>query len=143
MIQPIDAATSAPKVDQAGNPVFQNFRRSQAPKTIFNVNANYERGLTNALKLRLNGGVRYRSDMFNQRQEQFRSKALTTVDLSAGIADANDRWGIDLLVRNAFDQISEDFASPTIDPRFAAFYGAYMASPTQHRTILLSGRIKY
>ena len=126
LIQPIDAATAAPKVDSAGKPVFQNFRRSQAPKAIFNLNANYEHELSKALSLRLNASLRHRSSMFNQRQEQFLSKELTTVDLSAGIAGENDRWGLDLLVKNAFNQITEDFASPT-----------------QHRTIMVTARFKY
>lgn len=143
LIQPIDPATSAPKVDGSGAPVFQNFRRSQAPKAIFNLNATYERGLTDALSMRLNASLRHRSSMFNQRQEQFLSKELTTVDLSAGISGRDDRWGLDVLVKNVFDRTSEDFASPTIDPRFAAFYGAYMASPTRHRTITVAARFKY
>ncbi|OYU34510.1 TonB-dependent receptor [Novosphingobium sp. PASSN1] len=142
-IQPIDAATSAPKVDAQGAPVYQAFRRTQAPKVILNLNASYERDLSDALSIHANAALRHRSSMFNQRQEQFLSRELTTVDLSAGFSGRNDRWGIDLLVKNAFDKISEDFASPTIDPRFAAFYGAYMASPTQHRTIMVSVHFKY
>ena len=143
LIQPIDPVTVAPQVDAVGKPVFRNFRRSQAPKAIFNLNATYEQPITSALDLRLNASLRHRSSMFNQRQEMFPSQPLTTVDLSVGLASSANRWGIDLLVRNAFDKIAEDFASPTIDPRFAAFYGAHMASPTQHRTITISAHVKY
>jgi hypothetical protein len=45
---------------------------------------------------------------------------------------------MDLAVKNAFDRIAEDFASPSVDPRFSAFYGAYLAGPTPTRTIELS-----
>lgn len=143
LIQPIDPATSAPMVDAKGNAVFKNYRRSQAPKAIFNLNASYDHELSSTLSFHANAGLRHRSSMFNQRQEQFYSKGLTTVDLSAGISGPDDRWGFDVIMKNAFNKITEDFASPTIDPRFAAFYGAYMASPTQHRTITVSAHFKY
>lgn len=143
LIQPIDAATSAPKVDAKGNPVFQTFRRSQAPKAIFNVSATYDRPISSALEMRLNASVRHRSSMFNQRQEQFLSTQLTTLDLSIGLSSRNEKWGIDVLAKNVTNSITEDFASPTIDPRFAAFFGAHMASPTQGRTVSITAHVKY
>ena len=142
LIQPINAA-GAPTVDGQGNPVFQTFRRSQAPKVIYNFAATYERPITDALDLRLNASVRHRSSMFNQRQEQFLSKQQTTLDLSIGIDSSDNRWGIDVLAKNVTNSIREDFASPTIDPRFAAFFGAHMASPTQSRTITVAARVKF
>ena len=81
--------------------------------------------------------------MYNQRQELFFSKALTTVDLSIGIESDDNKWGLDLIAKNVGNAISQDFASPSVDPRFGAFYGAYLAGPSPLRTITLSARIKY
>lgn len=142
VIQPIDA-TGTPVVDGSGNPVLARFRRSQAPKTIFNVGANYEAAVSDNLQLRLGAGVRRRSSMFNQRQELFPSEALTTLDLSVGLQSSDERWGIDLVGKNVTNSIAEDFASPSVDPRFAAFYGAYLAGPNALRSITLSVHFKY
>ena len=81
--------------------------------------------------------------MFNQRQEMFPSAALTTVDVSAGIARTDGHWGVQLAARNLFNRISEDFASPSVDPRFGAFYAAYLAGPTATRTVMLSASTRY
>jgi iron complex outermembrane recepter protein len=48
-----------------------------------------------------------------------------------------------LAARNLFNKISEDFASPAVDPRFGAYYGAYLAGPTPTRTVMLSASVKY
>jgi iron complex outermembrane recepter protein len=142
VIQPIDA-TGTPTVDGSGNPVFARYRRSQAPKLIFNAGGTYTADITDTIQLRLNASVRHRSSMFNQRQELFLSPSLTTLDLSAGIESSDGRWGIDLSARNVTKEISEDFASPSVDPRFGAFYGAYLAGPNPGRTITLSAKFKY
>ena len=81
--------------------------------------------------------------MFNQRQEQFYSPQLTTLDLSIGLQSNDKRWGIDLVGKNVTNSISQDFASPSVDPRFGAFYGAYLAGPNALRTIMLSAHFKY
>lgn len=143
VIQPIDPATNAPQVDSAGNPVFGRYRRTQAPKLIFNVGTNYTVGLSSGMDLNLGVAMRHRSSMFNQRQEQFLSKALTTVDLTLGLESSDKRWGIDLVAKNVTNEIAEDFASPATDPRLGAFYGAYLAGPSPSRTIMVSARFKY
>jgi iron complex outermembrane receptor protein len=143
VIQPIDPATSAPEVDPKGNPVYANYTRSQAPKIIVNINEQYEAPLTGQLDLQAAANLRHRSMMFNQRQEMFPSDALTTIDLSVGIAHADGHWGVQLAARNLFNRISEDFASPAVDPRFGAFYGAYLAGPTATRTVVLSASTRY
>lgn len=143
VIQPIDPATNAPQVDGGGNPVIARFRRSQAPKFIANLGTNYTVDLSGDIELNLGASLRHRSSMFNQRQEMFRSKSLTTVDLTLGLAATDDRWGIDLVAKNVGNSIAEDFASPSVDPRFGAFYGAYLAGPSPSRTIMLSARFKY
>ena len=138
VIQPIDPATSSPEVDVKGGPVFANYTRSQAPRVIVDIDSNYERAFANGLSLWLGAGIRHRSMMFSQRQETFPSDALTTVDLSVRVKPKAGHWGVELAVRNALDRIAEDFASPSVDPRFSAFYGAYLAGPTPTRTIELS-----
>jgi iron complex outermembrane receptor protein len=143
VIQPIDPATNAPEVDANGDPVLRRYRRSQAPRLIFNLDANYRARLTGSLDWRAGGDLRHRSMMFNQRQEEFPSTALTTLDLWAGIEARNDRWGVDIVAKNVTNSISEDFASPSVDPRFAAFYGAYLAGPNPLRTIMLSIHTQY
>ena len=142
VIQPFDAAGN-PVVDATGKPVFGRFRRSQAPKLIFNVGTNYTSHLSDRLDLNLGASLRHRSGMYNQRQVLFFSKALTTVDLSIGIESDDNKWGLDLIAKNVGNAISQDFASPSVDPRFGAFYGAYLAGPSPLRTITLSARIKY
>ncbi len=138
VIQPIDPVTSLPEVDARGNPVFRSYTRSQAPKVILNMNSQFEICVCNGVGVRLGAGLRHRSMMFNQRQEMFPSDALTTVDFLVAVESANGHWVMDLAVKNAFDRIAEDFASPSVDPRFSAFYGAYLAGPTPTRTIELS-----
>lgn len=143
IIQPIDPATSAPQVDANGNAVFASFRRSQAPKLIFNAGLNYNLALSDSLDARFGATVRHRSSMFNQRQELFLSPQLTTVDLSIGIEASNKRWGVDVVAKNVNNGISQDFASPSVDPRFGAFYGAYLAGSNPLRTVMLSAHVKY
>lgn len=143
VIQPINPATSLPELDAKGNPVFATYTRSQAPKVIFNIDGSYEMFVANEFSVRVGSGIRHRSMMFNQRQEMFPSNALTTVDFLVSLEPREGHWGIGLAVKNAFDKIAEDFASPSVDPRFSAFYGAYLAAPTPTRTIELSIRARY
>lgn len=143
IIQPIDPATNAPQVDANGDPVFRRFRRSQAPKLIFNISPGYEAPLNPRFNWHVGADLRHRSMMFNQRQEEFPSKALTTLDLSAGIESRSGRWGVDVVAKNVTNAISEDFASPSVDPRFSAFYGSYLAGPNPLRTVMLSLHASY
>jgi iron complex outermembrane recepter protein len=143
VIQPIDPATLEPEVDAKGNPVYVSSTRSQAPKVISNVDGSYQMPLTDRFDMLAGAALRYRSMMFNQHQETFPSPALTTVDLSLALARRDARWKVQLAVRNLFNKISEDFASPSVDPRFSAFYGAYLAGPTPSRTVMLSVAAKY
>ena len=143
VIQPIDPATSAPQVDASGNPVYKRYHQSQAPKTIFNLGANYSHALTQAVDLELGAEVRYRGGMFNQRQEEFYSHPLTTLDLTLGVETKDKRLGFDVVAKNVTNAISQDFASPSVDPRFAAFYGAYLAGPNAGRTVMMSVHVKY
>lgn len=143
IIQPIDPATNAPQIDGSGNPVFRRYRRSQAPRLIFNLGPSYDAPLDARYNWHIGASVRRRSMMFNQRQAQFPSKALTTLDLWAGIEMRNGRWGIDVVARNVTNAISEDFASPSVDPRFSAYYGSYLAGPNPLRTVMISVHASY
>lgn len=143
VIQPIDPATNAPQVDVSGNALFKRFRRSQAPQMIFNAGAAYNPHLTDNFDGNFAVAVRHRSSMFNQRQEQFLSPSLTTLDLTAGIEASGGRYGVDIVAKNVTNSISQDFASPSVDPRFGAFFGAYLAGPNQLRTVMISFHVRF
>ena len=143
VIQPIDPATNAPEVDGNGNPVFRRYRRSQAPKLIFNLGTSYDAPLGNRYSWHFGAIVRHRSMMFNQRQEEFPSRPLTTLDLWIGLETRDRRWGIDLMAKNVTNAISQDFASPSVDPRFGAYFGSYLAGPNPLRTVMVSVHFKY
>ncbi len=123
LIQPIDPVTNAPQVNASGQPVIGRYQHSQAPKIIYNLNADYRHPVSDRLEVHLNAGLRHRSGMFNQRQDQFYSPQLTTLDLGAGLSQRSGRWSVDIVARNVTDAISQDFASAPPDPRFGAFYG--------------------
>jgi iron complex outermembrane receptor protein len=142
IIQPINPVTDLPEVDSAGNPVLQRFRRSQAPRVITDLGADDVRPLNDSFNLHVAGALRYRSMMYAQRQQEFPSAPLTTLDLSAGVETANGRWGVDLVAKNVTNAASEDFASPSVDPRFSAFYGAYLAGSNPGRTVTLSAFVR-
>ena len=143
VIQPIDPVTDAPEVNASGQPVYARYRRSQAPKIIANAGADYVLPVSERYQLRFDGLVHHRSSMYNQRQDEYLSAPLTTLDLSVGFEARDDRWAIDLAAKNVTNAISEDFASAPPDPRFAAFYGAHGANPNRLRTIMLSARFQY
>jgi iron complex outermembrane receptor protein len=143
VIQPIDPATQAPQVDAQGRPVYATYTRSQAPKLILNTDLHYEAPLRDTLALTLGAGLRHRSMMYNQRQDMFPSTALTTVDLRAGLGPPTGHWSVALVVRNVFNRIAEDFASPSVDPRFSAYYGAHLAGSTPTRTAMIAASVRY
>lgn len=143
IIQPIDPTTNAPAVDANGNPVFGRFRRSQAPKLIFNLGPSYDAPLSSRFNWHWGANIRHRSSMFNQRQHEFPSRPLTTLDLWAGIETRDKRWGIDIVGKNVTNAISEDFASPSVDPRFSAFFGSHLAGPNPLRTVMISAHVNY
>ncbi|HEX7760701.1 MAG TPA: TonB-dependent receptor [Caulobacteraceae bacterium] len=143
VIQPIDPATGALEVDGTGAPILARYSQPQAPKLIFNVGSNYQGRLTDTLQWSIGAILRHRSKMYNQVQQEFPSAQLTTLDLSVGLKQVNQRWAVDLVAKNVTNAISQDFASPSVDPRFGAFYGAYLAGPNSLRTVMLSIRAKY
>lgn len=134
--QTIDTDASRPQ----GRPVLARFRRSQAPKVIFNLGADYQRDLGDDLVGRVGARVRYRGAMYNQRQERFRADPLTTLDLSVGLKRPDGAWALDLVARNVTNSISQDFASPPTDPRLAP---AYLAGPNPQRTVMMTASFSY
>jgi iron complex outermembrane receptor protein len=68
---------------------------------------------------------------------------LTTLDLSAGLGPFAGPWRVNIIARNVANAISQDFASAPPDPRFAAYYGAYAASPNRLRTVMMSAEVKF
>lgn len=143
VIQPIDPATNAPEIDARGDAVFGRFHRPQAPKVIFNVGPSYDAPLSSRYNWHIGATIRHRSMMFNERQNEFPSKPLTTLDLWAGIETRDKRWGIDIVGKNVTNAISEDFASPSVDPRFSAFFGSHLAGPNPLRTVMISVHANY
>lgn len=133
IFQPIDYSTATPITDANGNPVLRRYRNPIAPKIIFNLDANYETPLGRNLKGRLGAGVRHRSKTFGQRQELFPVKALTTLDLSAGIARADDRISLGVSARNVTNGRIADFSGPSVDPRHVSF-----GAPIQSRAVLVT-----
>ena len=121
-----------------GTPVRERYRRAQAPKLTLNAGADYKAPLTDTLEGRLGAHVYHRSSMYNERQEEFLAKPLTTLDLSAGVGAANGRWSINVIAKNLTNAISADFGGPSVDPRFTR-----LESPNQQRTILISASVHY
>jgi len=77
--------------------------------------------------------VRYRGAMFNQRGEAFRTNSFTPIDIGVGAVAKNGRCGVDLLGKNIFNRLTEDFSSPSVAPYFSG-----LASPAPLRTLHLS-----
>ncbi len=142
IIQPIDPVSLLPVVDASGEPVYERYRRSQAPKLSLSGSMNYDRSLSNAVNLHLGATVQHRSSMFNLRQELFPSKALTTVDLSAGVSASDGAWSLNIVAKNIGNTLSEEFAFPSPDPRYGAFYGAHIGASNWGRTVLLTAGFK-
>ena len=82
--------------------------------------------------------MRYRGQMFNQRGELFRSSSFTPVDFGASVTAKTERYGFDLLGKNIFNRLTEDFSSPSPAPYFAG-----LASPAPLRTVNLSFWLKF
>jgi hypothetical protein len=70
--------------------------------------------------------------MYNQPGDTFPSAPYRPLDLSLGVAGANGHWSLIGLVKNINNSLSEDFASPSVAPNFAA-----LGSPAPLRTVWL------
>ena len=143
LVQPIDLATGVPEVNAAGQPLYERFQRSQAPKWIYNFAAIYDRRAPGDFDLQLTANLHHRGPMFNSRQDEYYSPALTTLDLGATLGPVAGPWRVSLIARNVANAISQDFASAPPDPRFSAYYGAYAASPNRLRTVMASIEVKF
>jgi len=85
IIQPIDPATLFREVDSHGNPVLARYRLTQAPRVIANVGGTYDIALPNSLTLQLGRKSAIAAACSISWQEQFFSKELTTLNVSASV----------------------------------------------------------
>jgi hypothetical protein len=74
--------------------------------------------------------------MYNQQGENHPSARYRPLDLSLGAASASGSWSLVALVKNANNSLGEDFASPSVDPRFEG-----LASPAPLRTVWLTANV--
>ena len=120
-------------VNGSGAPVYQSFTRPQAPKITATVGADYGWSFANSLAAHVGLHALHRSAMFNERQEEFPSNELTTLDISTGIATAEGRWKFDVIAKNITNAIAADFGGPSVDPRFRE-----LESPNPGRSVMLT-----
>ncbi|MBL4800759.1 MAG: TonB-dependent receptor, partial [Emcibacter sp.] len=105
---------------------------AQAPLWTGYMGVTYEQDVSDNLAVRINGTVRHRSEMYNQKGHVLPSDAYTTLDASIALLDVSDLWEVKIVGRNLTNAITADFGSPNPDPTFASAEG-----PAQLRTIKL------
>ncbi|HEX3912061.1 MAG TPA: TonB-dependent receptor [Steroidobacteraceae bacterium] len=113
-------------------------RATQSPNWNGTAGAEYQRAVTGSLNLLTGAHFRYRGSMYNQEGNAFPSAPYRPLDLSLGVASAsgNGNWSLMAQVKNVNNSLSEDFASPSVAPNFAA-----LASPAPLRTVWLTAAI--
>lgn len=75
------------------------------------------------MTLNTSGFLRYRDEMVSQINNTFPSDSLTTGNLTVGLRDSQDEWGVSLIVTNIFNQRGSDFSGPPAAP-IGALFGA-------------------
>jgi iron complex outermembrane receptor protein len=113
-------------------------RATQSPTWSGTADANYEYSLTSWLNGTASAHFRYRGSMYNQDGNAFPTGPYRPVDLSLGVESADGKWSVIGMVKNVNNSLSEDFASPSVDPRFAS-----LASPAPLRTVWLTAAIHF
>ena len=113
-------------------------RATQSPIWSGTADANYEYPITSSLNMEASAHFRYRGSMYNQDGNAFPTGPYRPVDLSLGVESANGKWSVIGLVKNVNNSLSEDFASPSVDPRFAG-----LASPAPLRTAWLTATVHF
>lgn len=112
-----------------------------APKWTGTSGFNVDAPISSAFDFRLDGSVDWRSKRYYQQNPLTSppSKALTTLNLSAAIADAADRFELRLIGRNLTNANAIAFAFPTplLPP------GNQNAIPERSRTVTLQFSVKY
>jgi iron complex outermembrane receptor protein len=111
-------------------------RATQSPTWNGTAGVDYERPVTATLNLLAGAHFRYRGSMYNQQGDAYPSAPYRPVDLSLGVASGDGHWSLTGLVKNVNNSLSEDFASPSVAPNFAA-----LASPAPLRTVWLTASI--
>lgn len=115
----------------------QELQLTQAPRWTSIASLDYQHTLTRSLRWRAGADIYYRSVMFNQRGEQFPSRAFAPLGLRIAVEDVDGRWGAMLVGRNITNQISAQFAGPTPDQSKPP-----SAMPEPLRSVLLTGWFK-
>ena len=108
-------------------------RATQSPTWTGTADANYEYPLTSWLNGIASAHFRYRGSMYNQDGNAFPTGPYRPIDLSLGAESADGKWSVIAMVKNVNNSLSEDFASPSVDPRFAG-----LGSPAPLRTVWLT-----
>jgi iron complex outermembrane receptor protein len=97
---------------------------AQAPKITSVLGFLYETEVDSInMTLHSSGFVRYRDKMVSQINETFPSGSLTTADFTVGLRNAEDLWGVELIVSNLFNERGSDFSGPPAAP-IGALFGA-------------------
>jgi iron complex outermembrane receptor protein len=111
-------------------------RATQSPTWNGTAGADYERPLTGSLNVLAGAHFRYRGSMYNQQGDDYPAAPYRPLDLSLGVAGANNHWRLVGLIKNVNNSLSEDFASPSVAPNFAG-----LASPAPLRTVWLTATV--
>jgi iron complex outermembrane recepter protein len=113
-------------------------RATQSPTWSGTADANYEIPIDSWLNLETGAHFRYRGSMYNQDGNAFPTGPYRPIDLSVGVDRADGKWSVIGMVKNVNNSVSEDFASPSVDPRFAG-----LASPSPLRTVWLTAAVHF
>ena len=108
-------------------------RATQSPTWNGTAGLDYKRLLTGSLDLLAGAHFRYRGSMYNQQGDDYLAAPYRPLDLSLGVASANNHWRLVGLIKNVNNSLSEDFASPSVAPNFAG-----LGSPAPLRTVWLT-----
>jgi iron complex outermembrane receptor protein len=128
-----DATESPTESDRLAGILCNPCQATSAPRWNGSAQMNFRDSLSDGLDWTANLHVRHRGTMFNQRGEVSRTNSFTPIDVGVGVAAQNGRYGVDLLGKNIFNRLTEDFSSPSVAPYFAG-----LASPAPLRTVNVS-----
>jgi iron complex outermembrane recepter protein len=128
-----DAVEIPTQVDRDAGVTCNPCQATAAPKWNGVAQMNFRDTLNAAFDWTADFHIRYRSVMFNQLGEMFRTNSFTPIDIGIGAAARDDRYGGQLLGKNIFNRLTQDFSSPSVAPYFTS-----LASPAPLRTVNLS-----
>lgn len=112
-----------------------------APQWTGNIGVSYDAALSSDLRFFASSYYRYRGAMVHQRVQAFRSEPWNTVDLTAGLRAADDKWEIRASARNLFNDVSADFSAPPADPTLDP--SIRIEAPSPLRQIRLEATLRF